>query len=358
MISNYKKIIYNIPQYTEYIAGFNINALLNQNLVDIENIDKYLKFNNIVSKLEKYNKSTQYLIVFWAHEDHCVMQEMMEKLIEYLNMNIIYFISTKDDMFKLPNYGTWRILQENITIDRKNSFYVGDNYGNLGTIKNTKKGFSDLDCSDMKFAKNIQIKFYTSNQYFDNRALPNNYVLDTYAINMFRKYATFGAYRKNPSHKPTKLEFILCIGSPSSGKSFHINRNYNLLYYQHIEAKYFDNSYIQQIVKSSLNKGKSVILEGSFETSQKRAEALSFIGRHRAIKKCLNVNVGKDLCRHLNNFNMKKTNNEKLNSDVYDAYIKNFEYPFFHEGFDEVIDIPFSPHFNNMNDYVLFFEYS
>ena len=106
MISNYKKIIYNIPQYTEYIAGFNINALLNQNLVDIENIDKYFKFNNIVSKLEKYNKSPQYLIVFWAHEDHCVMQEMMEKLIEYLNMNIVYFISTKDDMFKLPNYGT------------------------------------------------------------------------------------------------------------------------------------------------------------------------------------------------------------------------------------------------------------
>ena len=50
MISNYKKIIYNIPQYTEYIAGFNINALLNQNLVDIESVDKYLKFNNIVSK--------------------------------------------------------------------------------------------------------------------------------------------------------------------------------------------------------------------------------------------------------------------------------------------------------------------
>ena len=148
-------------------------------------------------------------------------------------MNIVYFISTKDDMFKLPNYGTWRILQENITIDRKKSFYVGDNYGNLSTIENTKKGFSDLDCSDMKFAKNVQIKFYTSNQYFDNRALPNDYVLDTYAINLFRKYATFGAYRKTPPQKPKKLEFILCIGSPSSGKSFYINRNYNLLYYQH-----------------------------------------------------------------------------------------------------------------------------
>ena len=102
---------------------------------------------------------------------------------------------------------------------------------------------------------------------------------------------------KTPPQKPKKLEFILCIGSPSSGKSFYINRNYNLLYYQHIEAKYFDNSYIQQIVKSSLNKGKSVILEGSFETSQKRAEALSFAGHHRVIKKCLNINVGKDLCK-------------------------------------------------------------
>ena len=55
---------------------------------------------------------------------------------------------------------------------------------------------------------------------------------------------------------------------------------------------------------------------------------------------------------------MKKTNNEKLNSNVYDAYLNNFEYPYFHEGFDEVIDIPFTPHFNNMNDFILFFEYS
>ena len=58
--------------------------------------------------------------------------------------------------------------------------------------------------------------------------------------------------------------------------------------------------------------------------------------------------------RHLNNFNMKKTNNEKLNSNVYDTYLNNFEYPYFHEGFDEVIDIPFTPHFNNMNDFILF----
>lgn len=358
MISNYKKIINHLIYNPQYIAGFNINALLNQNLVDIENVEKYLKYDNIKTKLQELDNSLEYLIVFWSHEEHCVIQEIMEKLIECLKMNIVYFISNKDDMFKLPNYGTWRILQENLIIDTKKSFYVGDNYGNLDIIKNTKKGFSDLNCSDMKFAQNIKIKFYTSKQYFKNKALPNNYVLDTYAINMFRKYATFGAYRKNPPHKPSKLEFIICTGPPSSGKSFYINRNYNLLYYQHIEAKYFDSTYIQQVIKSCLNKGKSIILEGSYETIQKRAEALSFIGRHRVMKICLNINVGKDLCRHLNNFNMKKTNNEKLNSDVYDTYIKNVEYPYFHEGFDEVIDIPFTPHFNNMNDYVLFFEYS
>lgn len=362
MISNYKKIINQLSFTPKYIAGFNINALLNQNLVDIKNIEKYLKYNNIKTKLQELNDSLEYLIVFWSHEEHCVIQEILEKLIELLKIKIVYFISTNDDMFKLPNYGTWRILQENLIIDKKKSFYVGDNYGNLDTIKNSKKGFSDLDCSDRKFAKNVNIEFYTPYNYFVNNSNINdnshNYVLDTYAIDVFRKYSTFGAYRNSPPHKPNKLEFIVCMGCPSSGKSFYINRNYNLIYYQHIQAKYFDSAYIQQLIKSSLNKRKSVILEGSYETLQKRAEALSFIGHHRVTKKCLNVNVGKDLCRHLNNFNMKKTNNQKLDSCVYDRYFKNFEYPFFHEGFDEVIDIPFTPHFNNMNDYILFFEYS
>lgn len=358
MISNYKKVINHFTYYPQYIAGFNINALLNQSIIDIQNVKNYLKYNNIKSKFQTLNDSKEYVIVIFLHEENCVMQEIVEKLIEYLDLPIIYFISTKDDIFKLPNYGTWKLLQENIFIDKKKSFFVGDNYGALDKIKNTNKGFSDLNCSDMKFAENIQIKFYTSNYYFNNKPMTNNYVLDTYGINIFKKYATFGAYRKNPPIKPRKLEMILCTGSPSSGKTFYINRNFNLIYYQHIEVKYFDQNYIQQIIKSCLSRGKSIILEGSFETIQKRAEALSYIGRYKVIKKCININVGTDLCKHLNNYNMKKTNNPKLKTDVFDSYLKNFEYPFFHEGFDEVLDVPFSPHFNNMNDYVLFFEYS
>ena len=106
---------------------------------------------------------------------------------------------------------------------------------------------------------------------------------------------------------------------------------------------------------------KSIILEGTYQTLEKRAEVLGYIDKFRLIIKCIkciNLNVGIDLCRHLNNFYMKKTNNQKVPSKVFKKYQQTVQYPYFHEGFDEVIDISFEPHFNNLIDYNLFFEYS
>ena len=56
----------------------------------------------------------------------------------------------------------------------------------------------------MKFAKNVQIKFYTSNQYFDNKALPNNYVLILMLLICLVNMLHLGASNKNPSTKTQK----------------------------------------------------------------------------------------------------------------------------------------------------------
>lgn len=365
MINNLNKILQDTrvkPHQIRYIAGFNINALVNIYLIDIRNIEKYFKFDNIFHKLNKLYKTKQYQIIFWARDDSCIIQEIIEKIIEYLQIPIIYFISTEDDIFKLPNYGTWKVLEtEFINLDKYNSFYVGNNYGLLDTINNTKKGFSEIDSSDIKFAINLGLLFYSPKEYFRNIPKSKNYLVDTYGIDIFKKYCTFGTYKKHPPYIPNKLEFIMCIGPPSSGKTHYINRYYNLIHYHHLEAKYFDNNFIKQTIQSNLDKKKSIILEGTYQTLEKRAEVLGYIDKFRPIIKCIkciNLNVGIDLCRHLNNFYMKKTNNQKVPSKVFKKYQQTVQYPYFHEGFDEVIDISFEPHFNNLIDYNLFFEYS
>ena len=96
-----------------------------------------------------------------------------------------------------------------INLNKEKSFYVGDNYGLLSTINNTKKGFSDIDSSDIKFAKNINIDFYTSQEYFNNIDRPNEYLLDTYGIQKLKKYATFGTYQKKFFETNT---FRICVG--------------------------------------------------------------------------------------------------------------------------------------------------
>ena len=126
MINNLNKILQDpriISRQIKYIAGFNLNALLNISLIDIRHIEKYLIYNNIKEKLVELYQTRQYQIVLWTHGYNGI-QEIIEKLIEHLQLPIIYFISTEDDIFKLPNYGTWKLLNNSfLNLDKNISSY-------------------------------------------------------------------------------------------------------------------------------------------------------------------------------------------------------------------------------------------
>ena len=51
------------------------------------------------------------------------------------------------------------------------------------------KGFSDMVDSDIKFAKNINIDFYTSQEYFNNIDRPNEYLSNTWYTKIKIRYA-------------------------------------------------------------------------------------------------------------------------------------------------------------------------
>lgn len=69
-------------------------------------------------------------------------------------IQLICLMATGDDEYRKPNTGMWKVLSQMLKIEA--AFYCGDAAGRTGD-------FSD---SDLKFAENIGIKFYTPEEIF------------------------------------------------------------------------------------------------------------------------------------------------------------------------------------------------
>lgn len=74
--------------------------------------------------------------------------------------------ATQSDKFRKPAVGMWELLKDRIfkgsKIDMGESFYCGDAAGRPATATR-KKDFTD---TDIKFAANVGLKFYTPEQFF------------------------------------------------------------------------------------------------------------------------------------------------------------------------------------------------
>jgi len=82
------------------------------------------------------------------------MNDIISKFKSF-NIDMILLMAVQDDINRKPNIGMWLQLKDGI-VDIKAAFYCGDAAGRPGD-------FSD---SDLIFAKNIGVPFYTPEQIF------------------------------------------------------------------------------------------------------------------------------------------------------------------------------------------------
>ena len=178
-------------KYSNNLAGFDLDSTLiktkSGKTFPINNSDWVLLYDIIVEKFKTFNKQT--VIIFsnqmGISKGHTNEEEILEKIKNIqkkINSPFIFIASKEDDIFRKPRIGMYEYIEKkiNIQFDKKKSFYVGDMAGR----KNDKTD------SDRKFSLNLDIKFYTPEEYFLNKEP------DAYDIS---------GYKLDNNHKGTKI---------------------------------------------------------------------------------------------------------------------------------------------------------
>ena len=117
------------------------------------------------------------------------------RLLEEVGIKVIAFMSVSDDTFRKPQAGMWSVLKQMISV--KSGFYCGDAAGR-------PQDFSD---SDRKFAENIGIKFYLTEELFPR-------------VERISEVERVGEVEKvNQIELPSSKSMVILMGMPGSGKS-------------------------------------------------------------------------------------------------------------------------------------------
>lgn len=148
---------------TPNIAGFDLDHTLispNHGQFPKTPEDANIMYNRIPT-LEKYIAKGYTLAIFTNQGGKKNTKEFkyarVDHAIKLLNLPVLVFMSTADDEYRKPKTGMFKELQTMAkNIDMQTSFYSGDASGRQGD-------FSD---SDLLFAKNIGLRFYTPEQIF------------------------------------------------------------------------------------------------------------------------------------------------------------------------------------------------
>lgn len=205
-------------------------------------------------------------------------------LVDLLNegINPWMYISTLDDNYRKPNIGMWDLFTQNIDVDTENSIFVGDAAGR-------PQDFSD---SDIMFAKNIGLRFFTPEQIFPNGKIV---IPDTQTMFIF-------------------------VGKSGSGKTTFYEDNLEDRGWIHAnQDKLGTAAKVLNTVKKALAEGKSVAIDNTNPTYEKRQEYIKLAAQY-GVPVLIIYFVGEG-----HGFNKLR---EKSVPDIaYNVYYKNLEEP-------------------------------
>lgn len=259
-------------------------------------------------------------------------QEFIEKikLVQSdLDIPFILYASILDDSFRKPRTGMFtKYKTDNPSI--KFLYYIGDAAGRE----------NDFSASDIKFAFNLNVLFYTPEVFFKDIFNPQN----------DRKIQADLAKICNPKdvlitedNTPIKSDYsvIVFTGFPGSGKSTFYGKHFKDSHVHINQDKLKTNEKCIKEIKESLSKSRKVVVDKTNPDINSRKIYIDIAKQFNVSVCSYNFITEKDTCLHNNYFRSETTNIKPVPKIAYNIYESKFTSPETSEGFEEVMDVPF-----------------
>lgn len=240
----------------------------------------------------KYYVENNYTIVIFTNQGYTGVKLTMainriNNILQVLlreGINPWIFAATgKDSSYRKPNIGMWQVFAQYIpNINLTKSFYVGDAAGRP----------QDHGPNDRDFATNIGLPFYAPEQLFHNNQIT---IPDTQTMFIF-------------------------VGMPGSGKSSYYEQNLGSKGWVHANQDILKSkAKMLSTIKAGLASGRSVAVDATNPTSEKRKEYLLLAIQYQ-IPTMIIYFVG-------NGFGWNKLRPNPVPTIAYNNYFKNLIEP-------------------------------
>ncbi|XP_045928729.1 bifunctional polynucleotide phosphatase/kinase isoform X2 [Micropterus dolomieu] len=292
-----------------------------------------------------------------------VFKSKVEDILTMLQLPVQVFVSTGPGIYRKPVMGMWNHLCEKandgVTVDKTQSFYVGDAAGRPENWAPGKKK-KDFSCSDRLFALNIGLQFHTPEEFFLGwKSAP-------YSLPNFdpRKIDSTARLYDPPSASliSSKTEVIVAVGFPASGKSSFFHTHIIPKGYVYINRDTLGSwQNCVSACERALKEGRSVAVDNTNPDPESRKRYVDVAKAAGVPCRCFHFSASLEQAKHNNRFREmapSDSKHAKVNDMVFHSYKKHFVAPALSEGFSEILQIHFVPKFKDILLEILFRQFS
>jgi len=319
-------------------------------------VDWQFLYQSIPLKLKKLHESG-YRILFISNQNGlngdirvATFKQKLSNIAQTLDFPFVIYAAMKKDGYRKPRTGMFEIHVDRHhaqdVVEMSSSFYVGDAAGRpAGWKPNAPKDHAD---SDLKFALNLGIPFFTPEEYFVNEQVPTpvSFSFDP------RTYKAEGLALFSPTNTPfvqsSTPEIIVNVGYPGSGKTRIAEKYLIPKGYVHINQDLIGSrdKCLAECTKAIKNK-KSCVIDNTNPAKSTRALYIKLAKENGFRIRCFWHQADFDLAMHNNLFRQIVERGREIPVVAFNTFRSSFEEPCETEGFDEIKRINFLPSFED-----------
>uniref|UniRef100_A0A8C9VMC5 Polynucleotide kinase 3'-phosphatase n=1 Tax=Scleropages formosus TaxID=113540 RepID=A0A8C9VMC5_SCLFO len=291
-----------------------------------------------------------------------VFKSKVEDVLATLKLPIQVFAATASGIYRKPVIGMWEHLcqkaNDSITVDKLQSFYVGDAAGRPVNWAPGKKK-KDFSCSDRLFALNIGLQFHTPEEFFLGWK-PAPFVLPTFNPRTCDPNARLYD-PPDASLTCSQQEVVVAVGYPASGKSTFFHKHIVPKGYVYVNRDTLGSwQNCVSACERGLKEGRSVAVDNTNPDPESRKRYLDVSQKMGVPCRCFLFTTSLEQAKHNNRFRemMPANKHATVNDMIFHSYKNKFIEPSLSEGFSEILKIRFVPSFPDTQSEALYKQFS